>query len=174
MHRPNSSDWLVARISHELHPAKLKQLGLEAALGGFCREIESAYPIHVTFVAHDLPRVLPSDVSLCLYRITQEALQNIVKHSGADSARVDARAVDGEIILTVTDNGRGFNIDTTRTKESLGLISMRERVRAVNGIVEITSKVGSGSRIEARVPARAAKARPESERSAGAFAGNAA
>lgn len=142
----------IHRISHELHPAKLKQLGLEAALRGFCREIESAYPIDLTFDAENLPRVLPADVSLCLYRITQESLQNVVKHSGADSAHVYAKAEDGEIILTVSDNGRGFDIDATKTKESLGLISISERVRAVNGSLEITSKIGAGSMVEARVP----------------------
>ena len=145
-----SSD--VHRISHELHPAKLKQLGLEAALRGFCREVESAYPIRLTFSAKDLPRALPADVSLCLYRIAQESLQNVVKHSGADSTKVEAKADNGEIFLTISDNGYGFDIDSTKTKESLGLISMHERVRAVNGSIKITSKIGAGSTIEARVP----------------------
>ena len=142
----------VHRISHELHPAKLKQLGLEAALRGFCREIESAYPLEITFSAENLPRLLPDDVSLCLYRITQESLQNVVKHSGATSARLFTKAEDGEILLRVSDNGYGFDINATKTKESLGLISIGERVRAVNGIVRITAAIGTGSQIEARVP----------------------
>ena len=143
----------VHRISHELHPAKLKQLGLESALRGFCRELESAYPINLTFSAENLPRVLPDDVSLCLYRICQESLQNVVKHSGAESAKVTAKGENGEIVLTISDNGCGFDFNTAKTKESLGLISINERIRAIKGNVEISSTIGAGSRIEVRAPA---------------------
>ena len=76
----------VHRISHELHPARLTQLGLETALHGFCRELSAAHPLEIDFEAENLPRDLPQDISLCLYRVTQESLQNVIKHSGAAAA----------------------------------------------------------------------------------------
>lgn len=145
-----SSD--VHRISHELHPSKLSQLGLEASLRGFCRETGAAHGLKVRFEAHDVPRDLPSDISLCLYRIAQESLQNAVKHSGAAFANVIVEAADGEIRLTVSDNGSGFDPEAVKSKESLGLISMQERIRAVNGTVMVYSVPDAGTKIEAIAP----------------------
>ena len=140
------------RISHELHPAKLEQLGLEAAIRGFCREIAAAHGIPVEFTAADLPGSIPDDISLCLYRVTQESLQNIVKHSGATSAGVSIEMRDDEIRLIVTDNGSGFDPQTAKFKGSLGLISMSERLRSVQGSLTLDSTPGSGSKVVARVP----------------------
>ena len=84
------------RISHGLHPAKLTQFGLAVALKGFCREVEPAHHIAVRFAARDVPRVLPEDVALCLYRVAQEAIQNVVKHSDAKNAKVELVAVDAD------------------------------------------------------------------------------
>jgi signal transduction histidine kinase len=138
------------RISHELHPSKLNQLGLESALRGFCREITATYGIKVEFDAANVPRTLPNDVSLCLYRIVQESLQNVFKHSGASVAIVSIRRVGNEIRLTVSDNGSGFDPQAARSKESLGLVSMDERMRAVNGSISIDSTIGAGTQIVAR------------------------
>jgi signal transduction histidine kinase len=143
----------VHRISHELHPAKLSQLGLESTLRSFCRELSAAHPIKIDFEAENLPRSLPDDVSLCLYRVTQEALQNVIKHSGANAARVSIKPENNEIYLSISDNGSGFDTNAARSKESLGLISIDERVRAVKGKVRIISAPGAGTKIEARVPA---------------------
>jgi signal transduction histidine kinase len=145
-----SSD--VHRISHELHPAKLNQLGLEAALRGFCREAGAANGLKVSFKAKNVPGSLPNDHSLCLYRIAQEALQNAVKHSGASIANVELGCDDNVVKLVVSDNGSGFDTDAVRAKESLGLISMHERIRAVYGTLSIDSVPDSGTKIEARVP----------------------
>lgn len=145
-----SSD--VHRISHELHPAKLSQLGLAAALRGFCREIGEARGINIQFEANDIPRDLPGDVALCLYRIAQESLQNVAKHSGAGSVNVTVERTDGEICLLVSDNGCGFDPSNSKTHESLGLVSMHERIRAVDGTVTIDSVIGSGTTVEARAP----------------------
>jgi PAS domain S-box-containing protein len=142
----------VHRISHELHPAKLTQLGLEAALGGFCRELAAAHPLEIDFEAADLPRDLPQDISLCLYRVVQESLRNIVKHSEATSARVAIRLADGHIRLSVSDDGKGFDPSASPAKEALGLISIDERVRAVNGEAKVTSAVGAGTTIDVQVP----------------------
>lgn len=144
-----SSD--VHRISHELHPSKLTQLGLESALGGFCREAHEAHGLKIRFKATNVPRSLPNDISLCLYRIAQEALQNTVKHSGASTANVELTVNDDVIRLVVTDNGSGFDPEKV-SKESLGLISMHERIRAVDGRLKVESVPGSGTTIEARVP----------------------
>lgn len=145
-----SSD--VHRISHELHPSKLTQLGLEAALRGFCRETQAAHGVKIGFEASNVPHSVPSDISLCLYRIGQEALQNVVKHSGASLTNVALRADDGVISLLVSDNGSGFDAESVRSKDSLGLISMQERIRAVNGTITIESVPDAGTKIEASVP----------------------
>jgi signal transduction histidine kinase len=142
----------VHRISHELHPAKLGQLGLESALRGFCREIATAHGIKVDFDAAKVPRELPNDVSLCLYRIAQESLQNVVKHSGASTANVSICEEGGEVRLAVSDNGSGFDPDAPSSKKSIGLTSMKERARAVSGTLTVQSAPGTGSKIEVHVP----------------------
>lgn len=142
----------VHRLSHELHPAKLEQLGLTAALRGFCKELSAAHQMAVHFEAGDVPRTLPNDVALCLYRITQEALQNVIKHSGAASAQVTLACAENEILLSVVDDGEGFDAATVQGHGSLGLVSMRERVRLVRGRLSVESKRNEGTRVEVRVP----------------------
>jgi PAS domain S-box-containing protein len=142
----------VHRISHELHPARLTHLGLETALGGFCRDIAAAHSLEIGFEAENLPRDLPQDISLCLYRVTQESLQNVIKHSGAASASVSVKLENGVIHLSVSDNGNGFDPSATKAREALGLISIDERVRAVKGEARVISAVGAGTKIEVRVP----------------------
>lgn len=143
----------VHRISHELHPAKLGQLGLGAALKGLCRELTETYPIDVLCEAENLPRSLPDDLSLCLYRIVQESLQNVVRHSGARHARVALRVESAEVRLNISDDGSGFDTDSRKSEESLGLISMEERVRAQSGALRIESSAdGRGTRIEVNIP----------------------
>jgi PAS domain S-box-containing protein len=143
----------VHRISHELHPSKLTQLGLEAALRGFCREISAAKGMKVRFESFQVPRDLPNDVSLCLYRVAQEAVQNAVKHSGASIANLRLSTEDHHILLTISDNGAGFDTSpSAKKKESLGLISMDERVRASRGELSIDSVLGAGTKITARLP----------------------
>lgn len=149
----------VHRISHELHPAKLRQLGLEAALRGFCREIARAHALKVSFSATNVPRELPNHVSLCLYRVAQESLQNVVKHSRARSADVELFAEGDELILVISDDGLGFDPLGRSVHESLGLTSMQERVIATNGTVAIISSKETGTRIEARVPVGSVRAK---------------
>jgi PAS domain S-box-containing protein len=145
-----SSD--VHRLAHELHPAKLDQLGLVAGVRGFCKELAGAHDLAITFEPREVPRMLPNDVALCLYRITQEALQNVVKHSGANGATVALAADERELHLSVTDDGRGFDPQAMPTNGSLGIVSMRERVRMVQGQISVQSRPGEGTRIEVRVP----------------------
>ena len=142
----------VHRISHGLHPAKLTQLGLAIAVRGFCREVEAAHKIPVNFTAHEIPRVLPEEVALCLYRVTQEAIQNVIKHSGAKNATVELTTIGNAIELIITDDGKGFDVNENRASGSLGLVSMAERVRLVNGQITVESKPGTGTRVYVRVP----------------------
>jgi signal transduction histidine kinase len=137
-----------------LHPAKLNQLGLAAALRGFCREIGQAHGISIQFEAREVRRNLPPDVALCLYRIAQESLQNVVKHSGAGIVSVSLGYSDGELRLSVSDNGCGFDTSASKNHESLGLVSMDERIRVIKGTVTIDSVPGAGTKVEARAPLR--------------------
>jgi len=142
----------VHRLGHQLHPAKLEQLGLAATVRGFCKELAAAHEIVIEFESHDVPRMLPDDTALCLYRITQEALQNAIKHSGATGAKVELAANERELHLTVTDDGHGFDPEAIDARGSLGIVSMRERARMVRGRIAVQSRPGEGTRIEVRVP----------------------
>ena len=144
-----SSD--VHRLSHELHPAKLEQLGLVATVRGYCRDLAAAYRVEIEFEPRDVPRALPDDVALCLYRVVQEALQNVVKHSGAEGARVELTADKNELSLVVSDHGCGFDAADKKGGSSLGLVSMRERVRLLNGQLSVMSAAGEGTRVKVRI-----------------------
>jgi len=105
----------------------------------------------VDFEAHSVPTKLPNDISLCLYRVAQESLQNVIRHSGATSANV-ALTFDGDgLHLTVADDGCGFDRSGAREKDSLGLINIDERMRSVNGEAFIESVPGGGTRVDVRV-----------------------
>ena len=142
----------VHRLSHELHPAKLEQLGLAAAVRGFCKELGTAHQIAVECVFHNVPRELPDDIALCIYRIVQEGLQNVVKHSDATTATVTLQADEKELRLEISDQGNGFDSAPATGNSSLGLVGMRERVRLVQGKISIRSGKGEGTAIEVRVP----------------------
>ena len=140
------------RTSRQLHPAILEELGLEAALREECNTFSQQSAIPVQFESESLPS-LPVEVSLCLYRVAQESLRNIRKHVGATSASVRLKGVDGAgLKLMVEDKGGGFDVNEARKRGGLGLISMEERVRALNGQFTITSAPGTGTTIEVLVP----------------------
>ena len=145
----------VHRISYELHPANLQQLGLEAAVSTLCRDLAAAHPLKIDFHASDLPNELSSDVSLCLYRVVQESLHNVIKHSGATSAHVTMRSDGDGIRLVVADDGKGFEHTPKTGKGGLGLVSIDERVRRLNGRTEIRSSIGAGTKVEVFVPLHA-------------------
>jgi signal transduction histidine kinase len=145
-----SSD--VHRLSHQLHPSILQHLGLVAAARSFCKEISEQHEIQVELVHRDVPRSLSSDVALCLYRIVQEALRNVIKHSGAECASVEIAKTASELELVISDNGIGFDPESARTRPGLGLLSMRERLRQVDGTITIRRIEPTGTRIEVRIP----------------------
>ena len=141
----------VHQLSHELHPAKLEQLGLSAALRGFSKEFARTHEMALEFAERDVSRTMPDDTALCLYRIAQEALHNVVKHSGGSAAQVELTRDDAELRLVVADDGAGFDPQAVSANGSLGLVSMRERVRFVGGRLAVDSHPGGGTRIEVRV-----------------------
>jgi signal transduction histidine kinase len=146
----------VHRLSHELHPATLQQLGLVAALRGFCEEFALAHGLAIEFTDGSVPRAVPEDTALCLYRIAQEALHNVVKHSRAKVTRVELAMDGGELRLTIVDDGVGFDPKATPINASLGLVSMSERARFVHGRFSVESHAGKGTTVAVRVPISAA------------------
>jgi signal transduction histidine kinase/integral membrane sensor domain MASE1 len=139
-------------MSHQLHPAKLDLLGLVATVGGHCREVSQQHELRVEFVHHDVGERVPKDVALCLFRIVQEALRNIVKHGKTEDAKVDLSGSGDEIHLCISDQGAGFSPESAQAKGGLGLISMRERLRLIGGHLDVESKPSHGTRIYVRVP----------------------
>jgi two-component system sensor histidine kinase UhpB len=135
-------------ISHGLYPRQLEYVGLATAVRTLCHEIGSGKQLSIQLAVGNLPHLQPS-ISLCLYRVAQEALHNVIKHSLADRAQVELGADDHQVLLRITDGGVGF--DLSRQTEGLGLHSMRERVRLVGGTIEIVSAPKTGTRIEVLV-----------------------
>ena len=140
------------RLAHQLHPARLEQLGLAAAIRGFCQELSKAHHVAIDVDIQALPPSLGQDVALCLYRVTQEALQNVVKHSGVGAAAVRLAGGGDELRLEIVDRGVGFDTQAAHEQASLGLVSMRERVRLVQGHLQIDSKKGAGTSVAIRIP----------------------
>ena len=146
----------IHNLSHRLHSSKLEALGLVSALRGHCQEL-LAQGIHVNFHDENVPRSLPQEVKLCLFRIGQEGLSNVVKHSGARDAHVTLCTTGDALALTVADSGRGFDETTAAIQEGLGLASMRERVRLLSGEFIVRTQPGQGTTIIASVPIPAAR-----------------
>ena len=144
----------IQSLSHELHSAKLQYLGIAAAMRGFCQQFGEQQKVEIGFQSHDLPSPVLPDTALCLFRVLQEALHNSVKHSGVRHIEVRLWGTSGEIQLTVKDSGAGFDREAAKTSRGLGLISMEERLKLVDGTLSIESQPKSGTTIHARVPLR--------------------
>jgi len=142
----------IQALSHRLHSSKLEYLGLVAAAKSFCRELSEQHQAEIDFRDMAMPRSVPKEISLCLFRVLQEALQNAMKYSGVRHIKVELRGTEGEIQLTVSDLGIGFDPQDAIHRRGLGLISMRERMQLVRGEISINSQPGSGTTIHARVP----------------------
>jgi signal transduction histidine kinase len=141
----------VQALSHELHASKLEYLGLVGGMRSWCREFGERQGMQIE-CRHDVQSTLPREIGHCLFRVLQEALHNAAKHSGVKRIEVQLREDSGEIHLVVSDLGRGFDVGTAVHGIGLGLISMRERVRLLNGTIAINSKPMSGTTIRVRVP----------------------
>ena len=139
-------------LSHRLHSSTLERLGLAAGVASFCKEFSAQQGLQVAFSHQDLPRSVSPEIALCLFRIVQEALRNVQKHSGAAHAQVRIERVDDTLHLSISDDGVGFDIEDGSHPQGLGLWSMRRRVRLVGGRYEIHSKKQKGTRIEVWTP----------------------
>jgi signal transduction histidine kinase len=146
----------VHNLSHALHPAKLQILGLVPATQAFCRDFAARHDMEIEFSHDHMPAHIPPDSALCLFRIVQEGLQNVVKHSGTRIAGVTLTSMPGSLQLEVSDSGAGF--DAAELRGGIGLLSMRERVNFLNGRMAIWSMPRSGTRITVRVPLEPANA----------------
>lgn len=141
----------VQALSHELHSAKLEYLGVPAGMKSLCREFAERQKTVVEF-SSDVSSVLSFEIGVTLFRILQEALHNAVKHSGVKSIFVELAERSNQIHLTIRDSGNGFDLETALRGKGLGLTSMRERVRLVNGTIVIDSKPMRGTDIHVCVP----------------------
>lgn len=150
--RINSLAEGVHAMSRRLHPAVLDELGLEAALREECVAFSAQAGIPCEVQSRGVPISLPEDVSLCLYRVAQESLRNIAKHTQAKKVRVALSGKRAGISLRVEDTGDGFDLKEAKGKGGLGLISMEERVRLLNGKFTIDSHPGEGTTVEAVLP----------------------
>ena len=142
----------IQLLSHQLHSAKLEYMGFSAAIRGFCRELGKQHEVSIEFTERSVPKSASHDSSLCLFRVAQEALHNAVKYSGANRFWVELSGTGNEVRLEVRDAGIGFDVKEANRGGGLGLVSMQERVRAVNGRFYVESKPGAGARIIAFVP----------------------
>lgn len=140
-------------LSHRLHSSALDYLGLVPALQRLVAEMSTRHDVAIEFTYAALPASLPSEVALCLFRVTEEALTNVVKHSHAKLARVDARGTADGIHLTIEDTGDGFDTKLLEHRAGLGFVSMRERLRVLGGRVHVQSAPTRGTTIEVLVPA---------------------
>jgi PAS domain S-box-containing protein len=142
----------VQTLSHQLHSATLDCLGVVAAIRAFCGELSRQHQVSVEFTERNVPKHLPRDISLCLFRIAQEALHNALKYSETHQFSVALCATEEEVQLVVRDAGAGFDVDEAKKHRGLGMVSMQERVNLVHGRFSVESKPGQGTRIFAAVP----------------------
>jgi len=142
----------VQLLSHQLHSSKLDYLGIVAAIKGFCREFAKRHNADIEFTDQNVPADLPREVSLCLFRITQEALHNALKYSGTSQCGVSLSGSKDEIRLVVQDYGAGFDVENARMGGGLGLVSMQERANLVRGAFHVRSSPGKGTTVSVTVP----------------------
>ncbi|MGA8491758.1 MAG: PAS domain S-box protein [Terriglobales bacterium] len=150
-------------LSHDLHSSQLEYLGVIAGMKSWCKEFGERQGMQID-CRHDVRSTLPPDTGLCLFRVLQEALHNAAKHSGVKRINVELTEGSGGIHLVIRDLGKGFDLEAARKGRGLGLTSMQERVRLVNGTITIQSKPMGGTTIHVRIPV---KSEHVSQRAAG-------
>ena len=141
----------VQSLSHRLHSSKLEYLGLASAAAGFCTEVSMRHEVEIDFHSENIPKDIPRETSLCLFRVLQEGLQNAVKHSGSREFQVSLRGTTSEIELTVHDSGIGFDPEQAMKGPGLGLTSIAERLKLMAGELSIDSGPQHGTTLSARV-----------------------
>jgi PAS domain S-box-containing protein len=142
----------VRRLSLRLHPATMEHVGLATALRSYCIEFSEKESLEVRVSLSDELGTIHPDVALTLYRVAQESLRNVAKHSNATEARVSLDRLEDGIHLSVSDNGVGFDVEEAKQRGGLGLVSMEERVRLLGGTFRLESHRGGGTHVEVSVP----------------------
>jgi two-component system sensor histidine kinase UhpB len=142
----------VRRLSHELHPAMLQYSGLEPALRSYCEEFGALSGLDIAIEIEGSFTGVAPDAALCLFRVAQEALRNVVKHAGVSKASVELQRSEGWLKLQVSDSGVGMESGAAAAKAGLGLLSIRERARLVGGKAEIRSVPGKGTCVSVEIP----------------------
>ena len=142
----------VHAISRQLHPSILEDLGLTSAIESECSRYAQHEGISIEYAHRDIPSELPKGIALSLYRIAQESLRNVAKHARTSSARISLVRVDNEILLRIEDDGIGFELAGAKRKLGVGLASMEERARMIQGDLTIRAECGKGTSISVRVP----------------------
>jgi two-component system NarL family sensor kinase len=143
----------VHNVSRRLHPSQVELLGLAPALNNFCREFANRNSMRIQFASACPTCKLPEDASLCLFRVAQEAIRNVHKHSGCREALVELDEISGSLRLRISDRGSGFDPISVEASQGLGLLSMEERLRSMGGELFVHSRPGGGTCIEATIPA---------------------
>ena len=138
--------------ARQLHPSIIEHIGLVAAISGFCNELSDRHDLKIELAHEGIPRSLSGDLSLCVFRVVQEALRNTVKHSGARTARVELNGTAADLAVRISDTGVGFDPASDQAQRGLGLVSMRERLRAVGGTIAFTPLDPNGTQLDVRVP----------------------
>ena len=147
----------IRQLSHDLHPAVLQHLGLVKGLTSYCGELQRAHGVAMTCTAEGDFRNITPDAALCVYRIAQEALRNVIAHAGASGADVKLLQMGDQAQITIVDDGRGFNATNRAEKDKggLGLVSISERARIIGGTVSVVSGLQQGTRVQATIPMNA-------------------
>lgn len=144
---------VVRHLAYQLHPSILDDLGLPIALQRLVEDFTTRSYIRGSFEHKNIPAAVPQEIATCLYRITQESLNNVVRHAEASRVDVELAWFQSELMVTITDNGVGFDSEPSRNgSHGLGLLGMKERVALVHGYLQVVSSSGKGTRVQVVVP----------------------
>jgi signal transduction histidine kinase len=139
-------------LSHHLHSSTLERLGLVPGVAAFCNEFTAQQGVQVAFSHENVPRSIPLDTALCLFRVVQEGLRNVKKHSGASKAKVALEQLNGHLHLSISDDGAGFDLKDPAGRQGVGMFSMEERARLIGARFRINSERDKGTRIDIWAP----------------------
>ena len=142
----------IQHISHQLHSAKLEHLGIVAAVRGLCADFSTQHKIEADLQFREVHPGLDHGIALSLFRVAQESLHNVAKHSQAKKVRMELVGGHDQLVLRISDDGVGFDPDSPHSQSGLGMVSMSERIRLVGGTLEVWSRPSMGTRVEAVVP----------------------
>jgi len=142
----------IRQLSHDLHPTVLRHLGLERALASYCGELQRSHGVVMQCDAEGDFTSMTPEAGLCMYRIAQEALRNVVAHAGASRADVRLRRRDDDAEITISDDGRGFDLNDPERRNGLGLVSITERAKLSGGTIGIETGLNRGTRVHATIP----------------------